>query len=152
MSGRPDDAAIIVTGAARGIGAASVQELAADGWAVAVLHRNGRGDAEALVQQIVDAGGRAVPIRADLREPAEVEQAFDTAQQELGPVLGLVNNAGVRADNLALTAPYPVGTTKITCVATDSQGNTDTCSFNVIVKDCEAPTYRVKACSATCCR
>jgi 3-oxoacyl-[acyl-carrier protein] reductase len=103
MSGRPDDAAIIVTGAARGIGAASVQELAADGWAVAVLHRNGRGDAEALVQQIVDAGGRAVPIRADLREPAEVEQAFDTAQQELGPVLGLVNNAGVRADNLALS-------------------------------------------------
>jgi 3-oxoacyl-[acyl-carrier protein] reductase len=103
MSGRPDDAAIIVTGAARGIGAASVHELAADGWAVAVLHRNGRGDAEALVQQIVDAGGRAVPIRADLREPAEVEQAFDTAQQELGPVLGLVNNAGVRADNLALS-------------------------------------------------
>jgi 3-oxoacyl-[acyl-carrier protein] reductase len=103
MSGRPDDAAIIVTGAARGIGAASVQELAADGWAVAVLHRNGRGDAEALVQQIVDAGGRAVPIRADLREPAEVEQAFETAQQELGPVLGLVNNAGVRADNLALS-------------------------------------------------
>jgi 3-oxoacyl-[acyl-carrier protein] reductase len=103
MSGRPDDAAIIVTGAARGIGAASVQELAADGWAVAVLHRNGRGDAEALVQQIVDAGGRAVPIRADLREPTEVEQAFDTAQQELGPVLGLVNNAGVRADNLALS-------------------------------------------------
>jgi 3-oxoacyl-[acyl-carrier protein] reductase len=92
-----------VTGAARGIGAATVKELAADGWAVAVLHRNGRGDAEALVQQIVDAGGRAVPIRADLREPAEVEQAFETAQQELGPVLGLVNNAGVRADNLALS-------------------------------------------------
>jgi 3-oxoacyl-[acyl-carrier protein] reductase len=103
MSGRPDNAAIIVTGAARGIGAATVQELAADGWAVAVLHRNGRGDAETLAQQIVDAGGRAIPIRADLREPAEVEQAFDAAQQELGPVLGLVNNAGVRADNLALS-------------------------------------------------
>src|SRR5205823_707133 len=50
-----------------------------------------------------------------------------------------------RADNLALTAPYPVGTTKITCVATDSQGNTDTCSFNVIVKDCEAPTITCPA-------
>jgi 3-oxoacyl-[acyl-carrier protein] reductase len=100
---RPEDAAIIVTGAARGIGAASAQELAADGWSVAVLHRNGRGDAEALVQQIVDAGGRAVPIQADLREPDAVDRVFDTAQQELGPVLGLVNNAGVRADNLALS-------------------------------------------------
>jgi 3-oxoacyl-[acyl-carrier protein] reductase len=100
---RPEDAAIIVTGAARGIGAATAQELAADGWAVAVLHRNGRGDAEALAQQIIDQGGRAVPIRADLREPDEVEHAFETAQQELGPVLGLVNNAGVRADNLALS-------------------------------------------------
>jgi 3-oxoacyl-[acyl-carrier protein] reductase len=100
---RPDDAAILVTGAARGIGAASALELAADGWAVAVLHRNGRTDAEALAQQIVDGGGRAVPVQADLREPDQVERAFETAQQELGPVLGLVNNAGVRADNLALS-------------------------------------------------
>jgi 3-oxoacyl-[acyl-carrier protein] reductase len=103
MSGRPDDAVILVTGAARGIGAASAQQLAADGWAVALLHRNGAGDAAALAEQITDAGGRAIPIRADLREPAEVDAAFETAQQELGPVLGLVNNAGVRADNLAVS-------------------------------------------------
>jgi 3-oxoacyl-[acyl-carrier protein] reductase len=103
MSERPDNAAIIVTGAARGIGAATAQQLADDGWAVALLHRNGSNPATALAERIVDAGGRAVPIRADLRDPAEVEQAFDEAQEALGPVLGLVNNAGVRADNLALS-------------------------------------------------
>jgi 3-oxoacyl-[acyl-carrier protein] reductase len=103
MSVRPDNAAIIVTGAARGIGAASAQQLADDGWAVALLHRNGANAATALAEGIVDAGGRAVAIRADLREPAEVEQAFEEAQEALGPVLGLVNNAGVRADNLALS-------------------------------------------------
>jgi 3-oxoacyl-[acyl-carrier protein] reductase len=103
MSERPENAAIIVTGAARGIGAATVKQLADDGWAVAVLHRNGGTAATALAEGIVDAGGRAVALRADLREPGEIDRVFDEAQEALGPVLGLVNNAGVRADNLALS-------------------------------------------------
>ncbi|HEX4716977.1 MAG TPA: 3-oxoacyl-ACP reductase FabG [Thermoleophilaceae bacterium] len=103
MSARPENAAVIVTGAARGIGAATAGQLADDGWAVAVLHRNGGNAATALAEQIVDAGGRAVAIRADLREPAELDEAFGAAEEALGPVLGLVNNAGVRADNLALS-------------------------------------------------
>ena len=103
MSERPENATIIVTGAARGIGAASVKELADDGWAVAVLHRNGGSAATALVDGIVEGGGRAVALRADLNEPGEIDRVFDEAQEALGPVLGLVNNAGVRADNLALS-------------------------------------------------
>ena len=103
MSERPENAAIIVTGASRGIGAATAQELADDGWAVALLHRNGSNSATALAESIVDNGGRAVALRADLREPAELDEAFEAAQEALGPVLGLVNNAGVRADNLALS-------------------------------------------------
>jgi 3-oxoacyl-[acyl-carrier protein] reductase len=103
MSARPENAAIIVTGAARGIGAATAQQLADDGWAVALLHRNGSNSATALAERIVDNGGRAVALRADLREPAELDEAFEAAQEALGPVLGLVNNAGVRADNLALS-------------------------------------------------
>jgi 3-oxoacyl-[acyl-carrier protein] reductase len=103
MSGRPDNAAVIVTGAARGIGAASAQQLADDGWAVAVLHRNGGSEAAAVAEQITGAGGRAVALRADLRDPVALDAAFDAAEAELGPVLGLVNNAGVRADNLALS-------------------------------------------------
>ena len=102
MSGRPENAVVLVTGAARGIGAASAQALAEDGWAVALLHRSGGDAAAALAEKIADQGGRAAPIRADLRNPGEVDEAFASAA-ELGPVVGLVNNAGVRADNLALS-------------------------------------------------
>jgi 3-oxoacyl-[acyl-carrier protein] reductase len=99
---RPTDAVAVVTGAARGIGAATAQALADDGWSVAIVHRGGEDAATALADQIADAGGRAATIRADLRDPAGLDAVFEQAEA-LGPVLGLVNNAGVRADNLALS-------------------------------------------------
>jgi 3-oxoacyl-[acyl-carrier protein] reductase len=99
---RPTDAVAIVTGAARGIGAASARALADDGWSVAVVHRGGEDAAIALTEQIGDTGGKAVCIRADLRDTEQLDRVFAEAE-ELGPVLGLVNNAGVRADNLALS-------------------------------------------------
>jgi 3-oxoacyl-[acyl-carrier protein] reductase len=102
VSDRPDNATILVTGGAKGIGAASAHALAEDGWAVAILHRNGGDAAQQVVDDINDQGGRATAVRADLRDVGAVEGAFDAAA-ELGPVLGLVNNAGVRADNLALS-------------------------------------------------
>jgi 3-oxoacyl-[acyl-carrier protein] reductase len=98
---RPTDAVVLVTGAARGIGAASAQALADDGWNVALLHRGGGTAAEALAERIADAGGRARAIHADLRE-RDLDRVFGEAA-EIGPVLGLVNNAGMRADNLALS-------------------------------------------------
>jgi 3-oxoacyl-[acyl-carrier protein] reductase len=101
IQARPTDAVVLVTGAARGIGAATAQALADDGWAVALVHRSGGNAATALAEQIVDAGGRARPIHADLRDP-DLDQVFAEAEA-LGPVLGLVNNAGMRADNLALS-------------------------------------------------
>ena len=103
VSTRPDNAAAIVTGAARGIGAATARALADDGWAVALLHRRGGDAAAALAEEITGGGGRAIPIRADLCKRDEVEAAFSAAEEELGPVLALVNNAGMRADNLALS-------------------------------------------------
>ena len=103
MSERPDNATILVTGGAKGIGAASAHALADDGWAVAVLHRNGGDDAERLVEAITQQGGRAKAVRADLRDHEAADAAFAAAEADLGPVLGLVNNAGVRADNLALS-------------------------------------------------
>jgi 3-oxoacyl-[acyl-carrier protein] reductase len=99
---RPDNATILVTGGAKGIGAASAQALADDGWCIAILHRNGGNAAETLADQITDAGGHALAIRADLRDHDAVDRVF-TEAEELGPVLGLVNNAGMRADNLALS-------------------------------------------------
>jgi 3-oxoacyl-[acyl-carrier protein] reductase len=103
MSVRPQDACALVTGGARGIGAAAARALADDGWAVAILHRTSASDAEATVRAITDAGGRAVAVTADITDPAGCDRAFAEAEEQFGPVLCLVNNAGMRADGLAMS-------------------------------------------------
>ena len=99
---RPDAACALVTGGSRGIGAAIARELAADGWAVAVNFQRDEDGARRVCEQITAAGGTARPIQADVRCPDAAEGLLRRAA-ELGPVLCLVNNAGVRADNLALS-------------------------------------------------
>jgi 3-oxoacyl-[acyl-carrier protein] reductase len=89
----------IVTGAARGIGAATAQRLAADGLAVAVLDL-GEDDAKATVGAIEAAGGRGLAVGADVGDAGQVQAAVDRIAAELGPPTVLVNNAGVTRDNL----------------------------------------------------
>jgi 3-oxoacyl-[acyl-carrier protein] reductase len=89
----------IVTGAARGIGAATATRLAADGMAVAVLDLDPASCA-ATVDAITGAGGRAVAVGADVSKSDQVEAAVDKVAAELGPPVVLVNNAGVIRDNL----------------------------------------------------
>ncbi|SRR5690606_33985833 len=89
----------IVTGAARGIGAATARRLAADGLAVAAVDLDGAG-AAATAQQIVEGGGTAVGIAADVTDRGQVEAAVQRVASELGPPTVLVNNAGVIRDNL----------------------------------------------------
>ena len=103
MSVRPQDACALVTGGARGIGAAAARALAEDGWPVAILHRTSAADAEATVDAITEAGGSAVAVTADITDPAGCDRAFADAEERLGPVLCLVNNAGMRADGLAMS-------------------------------------------------
>ena len=89
----------IVTGAARGIGAATARRLAADGLAVAVLDLEEQA-CKGTVDAIVADGGRAIGVGADVSDSAQVEAAVARVVEELGPPTVLVNNAGVTRDNL----------------------------------------------------
>ena len=89
----------IVTGAARGIGAATAERLARDGFAVGVLDLD-EAACEVVASRIRDAGGRAVGVGVDVTDAARVEAGVARAADELGPPVVLVNNAGIIRDNL----------------------------------------------------
>ena len=91
LDGRP----AIVTGGARGIGAAVSRELAAAGATVCVNYRSGRETAEALAEEI---GG--IALQADVSEPAAAAKLIADAEESLGPLSILVNNAGITRDTL----------------------------------------------------
>jgi len=96
----------IVTGASKGIGAGIAERLAADGAAVVVNYAHSAADAEAVVQRIVQAGGKAFAFQADIGKPAQIQPLIDAAVQKFGRLDILVNNAGIyKLDSLAtLTA------------------------------------------------
>jgi 3-oxoacyl-[acyl-carrier protein] reductase len=89
----------LVTGAARGIGAAVARRLAADGMAVAVLDLEETA-CRPVVEEITEAGGRALAVGADVSDETAVSRAVERVAAELGPPTVLVNNAGILRDNL----------------------------------------------------
>jgi 3-oxoacyl-[acyl-carrier protein] reductase len=100
MNGRPDGSAL-VTGASRGIGAAIAKALAREGWPVGVNYRSDSEAADAVVKEITSAGGRAKALHGDVADPETADALFTALEEEFGPVLVLVNNAGITADGLA---------------------------------------------------
>jgi NAD(P)-dependent dehydrogenase (short-subunit alcohol dehydrogenase family) len=89
------DGTVIVTGGGRGIGAAVCLKLAAAGYAVAVNYASSEGAARATVEAIRRGGGRAEAFAGDVGDPEAIAPLFDKAVDALGPLTGLVNNAGI---------------------------------------------------------
>jgi NAD(P)-dependent dehydrogenase (short-subunit alcohol dehydrogenase family) len=85
---------VVVTGASRGIGAATALLAAQRGWEVCVNCNGHPADAEAVVARIAAAGGRAIAAKADMAIEAEIVAMFARCDRELAPLGGLVNNAG----------------------------------------------------------
>ena len=86
---------LIITGGSRGIGAACSLRAARDGWAVGVNYNTSAAAAQQVADDITGAGGRAVVLPGDVADESDVHAMFDLAERLLGPVSGLVNNAGI---------------------------------------------------------
>jgi NAD(P)-dependent dehydrogenase (short-subunit alcohol dehydrogenase family) len=98
---------VIVTGGARGIGAATCAELAAAGYSIAINYATSEAAARLAVDAIRGEGGRAEAFEGDVADSAFVSRLFDDAVAALGPLVGVVNNAGIigrsaRIDELEL--------------------------------------------------
>lgn len=107
-AGRDAARVAVITGAARGIGRACAEALAADGWSVAVAYRSDETDAKEVLAGIEARGGTGIVVHLDLLEEASIADAFRDVSERLGPVTGLVNNAGYSKDGLIVK--YPVET------------------------------------------
>ena len=85
----------LVTGGSGGIGRAVADRLAADGMSVVVHYAGNAVAAQEVAKGIVDGGGSAVTVRADIAEPDQVQQLFDAAEQRYGGIDVVVNTAGI---------------------------------------------------------
>ena len=99
--GQLDAKTALVTGGARGIGAAIVRRLAAEGAEVAFVYKGSKEAADALVAEVAAAGGKAFAIQADVADPAQIAAMFAACDAAFGPAPNLdilVNNAGIGSD------------------------------------------------------
>lgn len=85
----------IITGASRGIGAATAKLLAKNGYAVCINYLNNESKAQEVCQEIQKQGGKAIAIKADMASEKDIVNLFNIVDKELGPVTALVNNAGI---------------------------------------------------------
>ncbi len=102
MTERPSKVAV-VTGGSRGIGRACAEALAADGWKIGIGYRTSDTDAKEVLESIASGGGESVIVRLDTLDETSVADGFKEVADALGPVTGLVNNAGYSKDGLLIT-------------------------------------------------
>ncbi|WP_327409218.1 SDR family oxidoreductase [Streptomyces sp. NBC_01281] len=99
----------VVTGGSRGIGAAVCRRLAEDGHDVVIGYRSDAAAAETVAEEVRAAGRRCLTVAVDTSDAGAVDRLFDAAAAELGPVTGLVNNAGISGPNGRLAGADPAG-------------------------------------------
>lgn len=85
----------VVTGGSRGIGSRTAVTLARQGWDVAISYRERADIAQDVADECIETGRRAVAVRADLASASDISALFAHVDRELGPLTGLVNNAGI---------------------------------------------------------
>jgi NAD(P)-dependent dehydrogenase (short-subunit alcohol dehydrogenase family) len=95
---------MVITGASRGIGAATARMAAQRGYAVCVNYRADKSAADALTTDIVRSGGKAIAVAADVALESDVDRLFRTVDRELGAPDALVNNAGVLETQMRVEA------------------------------------------------
>lgn len=91
---------VLVTGASRGIGAAVAKKIASEGAKVIINYAGSKDEADQTVQQIKDAGGDAIALKADVSKAGEVTAMFDAAIAHFGRIDVLINNAGIMITKL----------------------------------------------------
>ncbi|RKF18702.1 SDR family oxidoreductase [Alginatibacterium sediminis] len=85
----------IITGGGRGIGAATAELFAENGYAVCINYKSNQPTANSVAKAISDKGGKCITVQADVSQEADVERLFATVDEELGSISVLVNNAGI---------------------------------------------------------
>lgn len=107
------DKVILITGASRGIGAATARLAAQHGYSVCVNYRRDRDAADRVVRTIETHGGRAVAVAADVSVEADVTRLFKAVDTMPGPLVGLVNNAGILEDQMRVEAMTAARLTRV---------------------------------------
>ncbi|MGW6485964.1 SDR family NAD(P)-dependent oxidoreductase [Streptomyces sp. NPDC055056] len=106
---RDGNRATVATGGSRGIGAAVCRRLAEDGHDVVIGYRSDAAAADEVAEEVRAAGRRCLTVAVDTSDAGAVDRLFDAAAAELGPVTGLVNNAGISGPNGRLADADPAG-------------------------------------------
>lgn len=93
---------LIITGASRGIGAATARLAAKQGYAICVNYVSNKTAADDVVNEVIAAGGNAIAVAADVAQESEVIRLFEAVDKQLGPLSALVNNAGILEHHMRL--------------------------------------------------
>ncbi len=134
--------AVIVTGASRGIGAATARLLGAQGYPVAVNFVKNEHAAAAVVRDIVAAAGHAIAVQGNVGREEDIIRLFETSDRELGPLWGLVNNAAITG---GFARVQDLGSTALSAVLRVNVAGTMLCAREAVIVNISSIAARTGA-------